>query len=244
MKMKNTLAAATVAVLGMTGAAKAADIYSPGLKDVPYVAVPSWTGFYLGAHVGGAWGDLKTTDSYAGLAGESNQWSNNSDGIVGGGQLGYNYQVGSSFVVGFEADFGGLGLSQSQTPYGYSTAYYSKLNDGFYADATARLGYAVGPALFYVKGGWAYFDGGLNITDTAFPASVTKKGVDGWVIGGGIEYKFTPNWGVKGEYRYFDFSDQKLDLYNDGTVFKQDLKVNTVTLGVNYYVGNAYSPLK
>jgi outer membrane immunogenic protein len=244
--MKKTLAAATFAVLGGAGAANAADVYSPAasLKDVPYVAVPTWTGFYIGAHVGGAWADLKTTDTLPSLAGLGNQWSNDTDGVVGGGQLGYNYQLGGNYVIGIEADFGGLGLSQRQTPYGLPTSFYSKLNDGFYTDVTGRLGYAAGPALFYAKGGWAFFDGGLNMTDTALPRSVTKTGVDGWVVGGGIEYKFTPNWGVKGEYRFFDFGEQKLDLYNDGSVFKQELKVNTVTVGVNYYIGNIYSPLK
>ena len=61
--MKKILAAATFAVLGVAGAANAADMYSHGsLKDVPYVAAaPTWTGFYVGAHVGGAWADLRTT---------------------------------------------------------------------------------------------------------------------------------------------------------------------------------------
>ena len=62
--MKKTLAAVTVAVLvGVAGAANAADMYSPsggGFKDVPaYVPPPTWTGFYIGAHVGGAWADLQ-----------------------------------------------------------------------------------------------------------------------------------------------------------------------------------------
>ena len=115
--MKKTLAAATVAVLGMAGAANAADMYSPaGLKDVPYVAVPSWTGFYIGAHVGGAYSDLKT-DSSAAFWG-TGQWSNNADGVIGGGQLGYNYQFGGNFVLGFEADFGGMGLSNRQAAFG------------------------------------------------------------------------------------------------------------------------------
>jgi hypothetical protein len=35
---------------------------------------------------------------------------------------------------------------------------FSNVGSGFYADVTARLGYAAGPALFYAKGGWAFFD--------------------------------------------------------------------------------------
>lgn len=148
-------------------------------------------------------------------------------------------------MFGIEADFGGLGISHSQTPYCSSNLYYSHIGDGFYADVTGRLGYAVRPALFYAKGGWAYFDGGLNITDgAATPAvSATKNGVDGWIVGGGIEYKINPAWSVKGEYRYFDFGNVSVDLV-PGASFTHDLTVNTVTVGVNYSVGNVYSALK
>ena len=63
--MKKALAAATVAALvGAAGAASAADIYPGGLKEAPYVPPPLWTGFYIGAHVGGAWADLQTTDRF------------------------------------------------------------------------------------------------------------------------------------------------------------------------------------
>lgn len=221
-------------------------MYNPtggGLKDVPYVTVPNWTGFYIGAHVGGAWADLQTTDNNGYWAGPGfkSQWNNTGTGVIGGGQLGYNYQTGA-FVFGVEADFGGLGISHRQTPYGYSD-YYSNIGSGFYGDVTGRLGYAAGPALFYVKGGWAYFDGGLSITDNTVAASVSKQGVDGWTIGGGIEYKINPSWGVKGEYRYFDFGNVTADLV-PGYGFTHQLTANAVTVGVNYYVGNVYSPLK
>ena len=63
--MKKTLAVATVAALvGIAGAANAADLYHGGsMKDAPvYVAPPTWTGFYIGAHVGGFWADIKNDD--------------------------------------------------------------------------------------------------------------------------------------------------------------------------------------
>ncbi len=61
--MKKILAVAAVAAFaGVAGAANAADMYAPsrgGLKDTYVAPVTTWTGFYLGAHVGGAWGDLE-----------------------------------------------------------------------------------------------------------------------------------------------------------------------------------------
>src|SRR6516225_3475928 len=118
--MKNTLAAATIAALvGVAGAANAADLYKGSTKDVPaYVPPPLWTGFYIGAHVGGIWADIKNRDldgfTDAGLA---RSFNNNNDGVFGGGTVGYNWQAGNwgvgsgagTVVIGVEADFGGAG---------------------------------------------------------------------------------------------------------------------------------------
>jgi outer membrane immunogenic protein len=241
--MKKTLAAATVAVLGVAGAANAADIYSQGgLKDVPYVAAPTWTGFYVGANVGGAWANLKETLG-ADITGQGFSWDNYGTGVIGGGQVGYNYQTGA-FVFGLEADFGGIGLSHSHllVP---DSRFSSRDNSGFYADVTGRLGYAAGPALFYAKGGWAYFDGEVSYRDSAVPANNgTHTGVDGWTVGGGIEYKLSPAWGLKGEYQYFDFGATDLKPFNGTGTVSADLTVNVAKVGVNYYFGNVYSPLK
>ena len=81
-------------------------------------------------------------------------------GVIGGGQIGYNWQatnVFSGFVFGVEADFGGTGFSFNHHPFN-NVLINDDMNSGFYADFTGRLGYAAGPALFYIKGGWAWFD--------------------------------------------------------------------------------------
>ncbi len=256
--MKKTLAAATVAALvGVAGAANAADLYKGGsLKDAPaFVPPPTWTGFYIGAHVGGAWGELQnnyTYDPYWGYAADS--WKTTNDGVFGGGTLGYNWQTGA-FVLGFEADFGAIGFSNTNNwgggyGYGYYGDYWYKQDTSFYADVTGRLGYAAGPALFYVKGGWAYLDnsntfGFGNISGHNW----NDNSLDGWTVGGGIEYMWSPSWSIKAEYLYFDFGKQGHDLY-DVTYFpyhdrwEDQLTLNTFKVGLNYHVGNAYAPLK
>ena len=120
--MKKTLAAATIAALvGVAGAANAADLYKGSTKDVPvYVPPPTWTGFYIGAHVGGFWADIKNHD-LDGFMGHGRDWgwNNNNDGVFGGGTVGYNYQAGNwgfgsgAVVIGVEADFGGAGLTNN-----------------------------------------------------------------------------------------------------------------------------------
>ena len=54
------VAAGTLAVATQVNAA---DLYGGGgFKDAPMVLATTWTGFYVGAHVGGAWADMQTTD--------------------------------------------------------------------------------------------------------------------------------------------------------------------------------------
>ena len=252
--MQKTLVAATVAALfGVAGAASAADMYAPaggGLKDT-YVPAPTWTGFYIGAHVGGVWADLQTTDRDGTYAPRGSQWDNVGTGVIGGGQVGYNYQTGA-FVFGIEADFGGTGVSHDQH---FDSHFYTEDRSAFYADVTGRLGYASGPALFYIKGGWAYTDAGGSIHDTyAYPGypngfCLNSNGLDGWTLGGGMEYKFNPTWSVKLEYQHFDFGNVTGNLYPvvDGVTsrFERNLTADAVTVGVNYaWGGSFYTPLK
>jgi outer membrane immunogenic protein len=248
--MKKTLAAAAVALAGAAGAANAADMYAGGMKDVAFVPPPLWTGLYIGAHIGGAWADLKNDDRdgiWSGIPGTG--WNDSASGVIGGGQIGYNWQannVFNGFVFGVEADFGGTGFSLNHHPFN-NVLLNDETNSGFYADFTGRLGYAAGPALFYIKGGWAFFDGGLGLHDNRFaPAlGVTDEGISGWTFGGGVEYKFAPNWSAKIEYRHFDFGN-----FNEiltpafESRFDRNLTADAVTFGVNYFVGSVYTPMK
>ena len=255
------MSAVAAGALVVAAQVNAADIYGGwGYKDAPMVIATTWTGFYVGAHVGGAWADMQTTDirgwDYPYTIGD--KWNNVSTGVIGGGQVGYNYQTGA-FVFGVEADFGGIGLSHNTTPYGGYVDYFSSIKDGFYTDVTGRLGYAAGPALFYVKGGWAYYDGAVSITDnfgmlwgfcTGFSTChASASGLSGWTLGGGIEYKMSPSWSVKGEYRYFDFGSVTtnwVDVYAAPWSFKHQLTADAVTVGVNYSFGGCcgHTPLK
>ena len=267
--MKKTLAAATVAALvGVAGAANAADIYSPsggGLKDVPaYTPPPIWTGFYIGAHVGGFWINEKNRDINDLLdLGFDHSFGNNNNnsGVFGGGTVGYNWQAGNwgfgsgSVVLGVEADFGGAGLTDNSNnglAVGERGFFWVKNDANFYADVTGRIGYAVGPALFYAKGGWAFLDsnfqvGGVTTGGVVWSTNNNNNGLDGWTVGGGIEYLFAPSWSVKAEYLFFDFGRNHVDWIDargDDFRFDRELQVNSFKVGVNYHFNNFYAPLK
>jgi outer membrane immunogenic protein len=156
MSLKTIACAAAVAagVISISAQANAADMYAGGMKDAPvYAPLTSWSGFYIGAHVGGAWSALNSTD-VDGVVVAGRKWTNDDAGVMGGGQLGYNFQSGA-IVFGPEIDLGVMDLSKIQREPG-GTREASIVDGGFYLDVTGRLGYSFGPALLYAKGGYAY----------------------------------------------------------------------------------------
>src|SRR5262249_13635116 len=108
-KLFYTIAALSV-LLATSMAANAADVYARPAAPPPYAPPPyapplfTWTGFYVGSNIGGAWAHRDVTDSLFGI----NFNNGNNDGVfIGGAQLGYNWQI-NYVVLGFEWDFDGL----------------------------------------------------------------------------------------------------------------------------------------
>ena len=282
MKRAFAIALATTAIVGV---ANAADLNSGGYKDSAspvFTNQTPWTGFYFGINAGAGWAQLDSTFADSGTLGGSastigaltqssvsaiTPWdlavnhTNAATGALGGGQLGYNFQTGA-LVLGVEADFGYLGVSQTRDIISASlgstnVAVGTKIDSGFLADVTGRLGYASGPALFYAKGGWAYFDGkagtdGISALATTVSSTdfgdVSKSGLNGWVIGGGLEYLVSPAWSIKAEYLHYDFGSFDLQPItvagNTVPAITNTLTVDTVKVGLNYHVGATYAPLK
>jgi len=179
----------------------------------PPVVLWSWTGLYIGGHVGAAVGNATITDP-AGPA----IYGNNvrSTGVLGGVQIGYNWQVPNSlFVLGAEADVAALGSFGSATCLASSGFFISancRVRPDAVGTATGRVGFAAGPfgrTLLYVKGGLAWLDDRIDITSNALaPPQVTSfDGARfGWTAGAGIERALTPAWSLRLEYDYMRFS--------------------------------------
>jgi outer membrane immunogenic protein len=105
--MLRPFAYSAFALLALQGAATAAGL--PPRPPPPVVPPFTWTGFYLGGNLGYAWGSadpsLALTDTGSGLA-DSGSNRFNLNGVIGGGQVGYNYQI-TNWVMGVETDFQG-----------------------------------------------------------------------------------------------------------------------------------------
>lgn len=116
--MKLLVAVPAVTVL-LSTFAFAADMSE---KAPPHAPAPgySWTAFYVGGNAGYGWGDPRTEIAGAGTsitdpfgcpqcftnppATFADSQTRRRDGFIGGGQIGYNYQVGPNWLLGIEAD--------------------------------------------------------------------------------------------------------------------------------------------
>ena len=105
--------------------------------------------------------------------------------MIGGGQIGYNWQVHPNWVLGLEADIQGSAAEDTFAAYKFANPWFGTLR--------GRAGYAMNNVLVYLTGGLAY--GGGRIEFAGMSESQTHFG---WTFGGGVEVGLTPNWSAKG----------------------------------------------
>ena len=217
-----TLAIAGMTLAVMTGAGLAADLPRPA-PPVPFVLpapVFVWSGPYIGVNVGYGGDSYRYPFTLGAPAGSitSPNASLNSSGILGGGQVGYNFQLpiaplgpyASSIVVGVEGDFDaasingqGVLFGTSLLPGGNATGSAGTRTTAF-GTARGRIGATIGRALFYGTGGFAFAEANTKsfatiggIGNVATDRSRTHSGV---AFGGGVEYLVTRNVSFKVEY--------------------------------------------
>jgi outer membrane immunogenic protein len=217
-----------------------ADLPTKAPPVAPVYAPPpfNWTGFYIGGNVGGAWAQGNVVDTITG-----GSFGTNSNGaFIGGGQLGFNYQIGNA-VFGVEGFFDGVASNNNNT----TNILTGFTGDQFQATANAtwigtlagRLG-VTGPGfdhwLLYAKGGGAWVGYNATVSDlTSGMSASTSNSQGGWLAGAGIEWAFAPNWTAKLEYQYVG-----LNGFSVGGPFVADrFEVNSpniqmVTFGINY----------
>jgi outer membrane immunogenic protein len=189
-------------------AALAADMPASRAAAAPTSPAYDWSGFYVGVHGGYAAGNLSVTDTNGGV--NPGPFSYKTSGGFGGAQVGYNWQI-SSFVIGAEGDLSYLVNSGSGIIGSANAAAHQNLTlgSGMLADATVRLGLAIGPALLYAKGGGAWFTGAATQATTNPGYQTTGTGsFAGWAVGGGAEYQLSPSISLKAEYLHYDFGSR------------------------------------
>ena len=223
--MKSLLVTASIAMLcGAT--AHAADLGVPYVKSAPFEQVYSWTGFYIGGNVG-----YGITESPASVVASDVTFGPQiagsgrlaAGGVIGGGQIGYNWQPSSTWLFGVEADFQGSDQKATLTT---SAPIFAIPNPAPFVSAESRLryfgtvrgrvGYLFTPATFiYATAGLAYGQTELNLsadTQAIFGTASSTRFRDtktGFTAGGGIETKLWGNWSAKAEYLYLDLRSMR-----------------------------------
>jgi outer membrane immunogenic protein len=228
---------ATVAVFGFAGAAAAADLPSRYAPPPVIAAVPvfTWTGFYVGVNAGYGWNTQDNNNFVDPVTGIVSNGGNDG-GFVGGGQVGYNYQIGQ-FVIGLETDIQYADLGGGRNTFGQA-AFLGDSNDGnWFGTVRARAGFAIDRALIYATGGFAYGDIGAGSSVFVAPngqifAGSSSSTNTGWVVGGGLEYAFTDNLTAKIEGLYVNLDTEN---NNFGAFANNDnAEFGVVRAGLNY----------
>jgi outer membrane immunogenic protein len=236
MTMKKNILIGAIAVLILAPAtALAADL---PVKAAPVpAAIYDWTGFYIGVTAGGSVGASDHVDRGTGLS-DANGY--NITGGLGGGTIGYNWQI-SRFVIGFEGDGSWGSEYGSNTDLGAvgNPAFLSFTKETWVATARVRVGYAVDNLLFYGTGGYAAAGAEAGIKDAnslALLASTTSTH-SGWTAGGGLEWGFAPNWSAKFEMLYMQLNSTTFNTLQGEGPRSVPLNDTIARVGINYRFG-------
>ena len=256
-----TVLAAAVMALAAS-AASAADLprKAPPAYTPPAPPPITWTGCYIGANIGGAFGRAKAEFNFG-------EVSTNGSGFAGGGQIGCDYQFAGGWVIGFRNMFDGTSDDRDVTisnglggPFNGATVNFK---NQWFDTLTGRLGYSWGPTwLTYFQGGavWSKTEATItnfghsvsgvnicslsNVTCDFGSASRTRTG---WTIGGGVEWRFAPQWSAFLEGNWMDFGSNDRNLFfntplvnvgggcvNGNCTFNNRTTAATVLVGLNY----------
>lgn len=212
---------------------------APFIAPLPGADVPRWSGFYIGALVGGAdqssrtrLGGFGPTDSVATSIDAGNVpaiLNPNGQRASFGALAGFNFQTGP-LVFGLEGDFSAMHVGGRQTvsvnPFGVQVTTRAENELFTMGTVRGRVGVALGDFLLYGTGGYAYGranqSGSINPDPVANPtyAASNAQMVGGWAAGGGVEYALNnligltagPRISLRLDYLHYDLGSQNLIL--------------------------------
>jgi outer membrane immunogenic protein len=256
---KNLFVQAAALLVMLTGSALAADL---PLKAEPVAPRFSWTGCYLGAHVGGGRGSKDMTDPVAlvqdTLSGTPvtagiTTVTTNPTGAVIGGEIGCDYQFAGNAVIGIEGTASGTTMRGSSfvglpaaTAAGFPGEFaLVQANNDFLASVTGRIGYAFDTVLLYGRGGFAVAGDKYDVSggDFAGLGPFHFQGADnryGWVVGGGVDWAFARHWSMNVEYDFYKFGSGGILMTDQFSTLTGvvDVKqtVQVIKVGFNFHI--------
>lgn len=199
-------------MVALTGAMTAGTVLAADLPvtraPIPAPPPDPWTGFYVGIHGGWGFGDVDFRGIITGNAilGENEIDHFTMSGGLVGGHIGYNWQMGYTWLIGIEASGTWSGVKKTIV-----SPFFVDFPDDrwstevrWLATVTPRIGITISSWMWYLKGGVAFADirHVLESPTLTVDSSDTKVG---WTAGFGGELLLGRNWvfGVEGNYYNF-----------------------------------------
>jgi outer membrane immunogenic protein len=188
-EMKRVLGAAA-AVLSTITVASAADFpATPARVGLSAPIIFSWTGCYVGAEGGGAWGSSEHVVQSGTIAGTTITGKFDLSGAIAGGTVGCNLQL-SNFVIGIENDYSWTnkqGSAFNIPPFDPTTT--STTREKWIDTLRGRFGYVPWDrVMVYGTGGIAWAGTSVDVSNPAFGLFSDSKVRTGWVVGVGGEW--------------------------------------------------------
>lgn len=200
--MSKKMIAAAVAFLASNAAAVAADF---PVKS-PVVASPAleynWSGFYIGAHVGGIWGETNSFPSGSGAP-----ITIEPSGIFAGVHAGVDWQLANRIVLGLRVA-APIGASADDTVTDPVFATVKHKGELRWAVAfTGHIGLAMNRFLPYVGAGFVLGEGKASFTSPGGNDSDSQTHT-GYTVLAGIRYAVSDQWWVAVQYNFTDLGKE------------------------------------
>lgn len=226
--------------------------------DVAAGTQPSlWSGFYLGGHLGYAWGG---SDWSAQGPVETSQGSfeffrpydlfKGTGSYFSGLQAGYNYRLPSGVVLGAQADLSAPNTIMDLRTISSAAVGQASLSEKAEMSGTvrARLGFVRHDWLLYAMAGYAWSSDllvrtqliGTPVGGAAVPGTIEKANVwrNGWTIGTGVEVPVASKWTASLEYLFTSFGSQGVSFPAGAQGLTSDLTMQSARLALNYQFGD------
>jgi outer membrane immunogenic protein len=207
--------------------------YPPTIAaPVPYAPPLTWTGFYIGAGIGGGavvhnlsvQDDIGSLVSFDGIGGE---------GVFGTAIVGWDWQVSPSSVLGVFVDYDFSNISSDLNV--LDGLIRSSIDHDHSWSVGARFGVLSSPStLWYATGGYteARFQSFATLADTD---SVSDRATfRGWFAGAGVDTRLAAsNWFLRLEYRFTQFDNER-ELITDSTSLDVEPSMHTARATLTY----------